>query len=72
MNGAASPKVVAARDAARDFSGLLERLPNGGAKRYLIFFRNRPQAVLLHLSEYERLIEQAGEAPAPSASAALA
>jgi prevent-host-death family protein len=66
-------EIVAARDAARGFSGLLERLRSGGAQRYVIFFRNRPQAVLLHVSEYERLVEQAGEgAGAPAAAAALA
>lgn len=52
-------EVVAARDAARGFSGLLERLRSGHTERYVIFFRNRPQAVLLHVSEYERLVEQA-------------
>jgi prevent-host-death family protein len=65
-------EVVAARDAARGFSGLLERLRTGGATRYVIFFRNRPQAVLLHVSEYERLLEQAAEPAAPPPDAALA
>jgi PHD/YefM family antitoxin component YafN of YafNO toxin-antitoxin module len=48
-------EVVAARDAARGFSSLVERLKNGSADRFVIVFRNRPQAVLLHISEYERL-----------------
>jgi hypothetical protein len=65
-------EVVAARDAARGFSGLLERLRSGSASRYVIFFRNRPQAVLLHVSEYERLVEQSGEASRASAGPAFA
>jgi PHD/YefM family antitoxin component YafN of YafNO toxin-antitoxin module len=52
-------EVVAARDAARGFSGLLERLRSGHADRFVIFFRNRPQAVLLHVDEYERLLSSA-------------
>lgn len=54
-------EVVAARDAARGFSALMERLRNGSAQRFVIFFRNRPQAVVLHMSEYERLVGLAGE-----------
>lgn len=54
-------EVVAARDAARGFSGLLERLRTGQADRFVVFFRNRPQAVLVHVDEYERLLEAAGE-----------
>ncbi len=49
-------EVVAARDAARGFSGLTERLRSGTATRFVIVFRNRPQAVLLHIAEYERLL----------------
>ena len=49
-------EVVAARDAARGFSGLIERLRSGSATRFVIVFRNRPQAVLLHIDEYERLL----------------
>ena len=52
-------EVVAARDAARGFSGLLERLRTGRARRYVILFRNRPQAVLLDVAEYERLLAAA-------------
>ena len=55
-------EVVAARDAARGFSSLVERLRTGASRRYVIVFRNRPQAVLLHISEYERLLNEAGEA----------
>ena len=62
-------EVVAARDAARGFSGLLEKLRSGTANRYVIFFRNRPQAVLLHVTEYERLVEQANSPAAPSGAA---
>jgi PHD/YefM family antitoxin component YafN of YafNO toxin-antitoxin module len=54
-------EVVAARDAARGFSGLLEQLRSGHARRFVIMFRNRPQAILLHVSEYERLLAAAGE-----------
>lgn len=57
-------EVIAARDAARGFSGLLERLRSGQSDRFIIFFRNRPQAVLLHVSEYEQLLQRAGEAKA--------
>jgi hypothetical protein len=53
-------EVVAARDAARGFSSLAERLRTGSAKRFVIVFRNRPQAVLLHIAEYERLLKAAG------------
>jgi hypothetical protein len=53
-------EVVAARDAARRFSSLTERLRTGSAKRFVIIFRNRPQAVLLHIDEYERLLAAAG------------
>lgn len=52
-------EVIAARDAARGFSGLLEKLRAGQGRRFVIFFRNRPQAVLLHVNEYERLVEAA-------------
>lgn len=48
-------ELVAARDAARGFSALLEKLRNAQARRFVIVFRNRPQAVLLHVTEYERL-----------------
>jgi hypothetical protein len=54
-------EVVAARDAARGFSSMMERLRDGSARRFVIFFRNRAQAVVLHVSEYERLVEAAGE-----------
>lgn len=54
-------EVVAARDAARGFGALMERLRAGDATRFVIFFRNRPQAVLLHISEYKRLTVAAGE-----------
>jgi hypothetical protein len=54
-------EIVAARDAARRFGALMERLRAGDATRYIIFFRNRPQAVLLHINEYERLLVAAGE-----------
>jgi PHD/YefM family antitoxin component YafN of YafNO toxin-antitoxin module len=53
-------EVVAARDAARGFSSMMERLRMGTAQRYVVFFRNRPQAVVLHVDEYERLLELAG------------
>ncbi len=53
-------EVVAARDAARGFSSIMERLRNGSARRFIVFFRNRPQAVVLHISEYERLLHLAG------------
>ncbi len=53
-------EVIAARDAARGFSSLTERLRSGSAKRFVIVFRNRPQAVLLHITEYERLLTAAG------------
>lgn len=54
-------EVVAARDAARGFSSLMERLRDGKARRFIIVFRNRPQAVVLPISEYERLVALAGE-----------
>jgi PHD/YefM family antitoxin component YafN of YafNO toxin-antitoxin module len=54
-------EVVAARDAARRFSSLMEQLRDGSARRFVVLFRNRPQAVVLHVSEYERLVEAAGE-----------
>ncbi len=54
-------EIVAARDAARGFSSMMERLRDGTARRFIIFFRNRPQAVVLHISEYERLVALAGE-----------
>jgi PHD/YefM family antitoxin component YafN of YafNO toxin-antitoxin module len=52
-------ELVAARDAARGFSALLEKLRNAQAKRFVIVFRNRPQAVLVHVTEYERLVRAA-------------
>lgn len=61
-------EVVAARDAARGFSSLMERLRDGTASRYVIFFRNRPQAVVLHVNEYERLLSLAGEGPVSRAA----
>lgn len=51
--------VVAARDAARGLGGLLERLRSGEKRRFVILFRNRPQAVLLHIDEYQRLVRAA-------------
>jgi hypothetical protein len=54
-------EVIAARDAARGFSSMMERLRDGSARRYIVFFRNRPQAVILHIGEYERLLHLAGE-----------
>lgn len=54
-------EVVAARDAARGFSSMMERLRVGSARRFIVFFRNRPQAVVLPISEYERLLHLAGE-----------
>jgi PHD/YefM family antitoxin component YafN of YafNO toxin-antitoxin module len=59
-------EVVAARDAARGFSALLEKLRSAQAMRFVIVFRNRPQAVLLHVAEYERLVSasHAHEQPA--------
>lgn len=68
MSGFTLEEVVAARDAARGFSGLLERLRSREARRFVVFFRNRPQAVLLHVDEYERLVREA-ERPAPAAAA---
>lgn len=56
-------EVVAARDAARGFSGLLEQLRTREARRFVVLFRNRPQAVLLHVEEYERLVREGGRAP---------
>jgi prevent-host-death family protein len=61
MLGFRVDEVVAARDAARRFSALMERLRDGQARRFIIVFRNRPHAVVLAVSEYERLIGLAGE-----------
>lgn len=61
-------EVIAARDAARGFSSMMERLRDGSASRFVIFFRNRPQAVILHVKEYERLLARAGEAPVSTAA----
>lgn len=69
MPGFRVDEVVAARDAARGFSALMERLRAGHARRFVIVFRNRPQAVLLHVSEYERLLALAGEGEAERAAA---
>lgn len=52
-------EIVAARDAVRGFSRLLERLRQGETQRYIIFYRNRPQAVLLHIDTYEDLVHRA-------------
>jgi PHD/YefM family antitoxin component YafN of YafNO toxin-antitoxin module len=41
------------------FSSLLERLRSSQAQRFVIVFRNRPQAVLVHVAEYERLVRAA-------------
>jgi hypothetical protein len=68
MPGFELDEVVAARDAARGFSSLMERLRDGTANRFVIFFRNRPQAVVLHVNEYERLVARAGEATASRAA----
>lgn len=59
MRSSTLDEVVAARDAARGFSGLLARLRSGQSNRFVVFYRNRPQAVLLHVDEYEELIERA-------------
>ncbi len=53
-------EVVAARDAARRFGGLVDQLREGDTQRFIIFSRNRPQAVLMHIDEYERLLQDAG------------
>jgi len=68
MSGFTLEEVVAARDAARGFSGLLERLRSQEASRFVVFFRNRPQAVLLHVDEYERLVREAEQLPVPARS----
>jgi hypothetical protein len=68
VSGFTLEEVVAARDAARGFSGLLERLRSREASRFVVFFRNRPQAVLLHVDEYERLIREAEQLPVPARS----
>lgn len=60
-------EVVAARDAARRFSSMMQRLRDGSARRFIVFFRNRPQAVVLHIAEYERLLQLAGELERPAA-----
>jgi hypothetical protein len=52
-------EVVAARDAGRRLGGLLERLRTGEKRRFVILFRNRPQAVLLHIDEYRDLVAAA-------------
>jgi PHD/YefM family antitoxin component YafN of YafNO toxin-antitoxin module len=61
MSGFTLDEVIAARDAARGFSSMMERLRAGSARRFVIVFRNRPQAVVLHISEYERLLARGGE-----------
>jgi PHD/YefM family antitoxin component YafN of YafNO toxin-antitoxin module len=61
-------EVVAARDAARGFSSMMERLREGSARRFVVFSRNRPQAVVLHVSEYERLVDLASEQERVAAS----
>jgi hypothetical protein len=66
VSGFTLEEVVAARDAARGFSGLLERLRSRDANRFVVFFRNRPQAVLLHVDEYERLVREAERPVVPS------
>ena len=53
-------EMVAARDAARGFSSLVDRLRTGEAERFVIVHRNRPEAVLLSVSDYESLLEAAG------------
>ena len=67
MLGFRVDEVVAARDAARHFSSLMERLREGRARRFIIVFRNRPQAVVLPISEYERLLARGGEQQAEAA-----
>jgi len=49
-------RVQTAKTGPDRFSSLMERLRDGRARRFIIVFRNRPQAVLLHVSEYERLL----------------
>lgn len=61
MAGFTVEEVVAARDAARQFSSLMQRLRDRKARRFMIVFRNRPQAVVLHIAEYERLVALAEE-----------
>ena len=61
MLGFRVDEMIAARDAARGFSSLMERLRDGKARRFIIVFRNRPQAVVLTITEYERLLALAGE-----------
>jgi len=60
-------EVVAARDAARGFSSLLEQLRDRRAQRFVILFRNRPQAVLISVEEYDELIRRAGATEAQAA-----
>lgn len=69
MTGFRVDEVVAARDAARGFSSLMEKLRAGQASRFVIVFRNRPQAVVLHVLEYERLLARAGEGDPERAAA---
>jgi hypothetical protein len=55
-------EVVATRDASRGLGGLLDRLRTGEARRFVILFRSRPQAVLLHVDEYAELLRRAADA----------
>jgi hypothetical protein len=54
-----SRELVAAPDAPRSFGSLLEKFRKFQAQRFVIVFRNRPQAVLVHVAEYERLVRAA-------------
>lgn len=46
-------ELVSARDAARNFSNLVQRLQNGEEKRFVILHRNKPTAILTAFPKLE-------------------
>lgn len=60
---------VAARDAARSFSSLVERLVTGEQEKVVVLHRNRPSVVMISWDEYARLTgESAPQTPADGVS----
>lgn len=64
MYDMAVPEVIPSEEARRRLPGMLSAIRRGGGgTRFVIGRHRRPEAVLLPLQDYERLVEDAGEAP---------
>jgi prevent-host-death family protein len=60
-------EIVSAKDAARGLREVLDRLERGASEQFVITRRNRPEAVIVSVNRFERLLaaqRQEEEVPA--------